>query len=178
MTNAGAHQRFEQLMFPHLHAAYNLARWLVRNDEDARDIVQEAYLRAYKYFTGFHGDNARVWLLAIARRTCYSGFERNRKDVFMVDIDAPLHTESVSEHVSYDTPETLFLQHESAQMLNQALDSLALEFRAVLVLRALEDLSYREIATVLDIPIGTVMSRLARGRKLLELALQRMRAEA
>jgi RNA polymerase sigma-70 factor (ECF subfamily) len=174
LTDSHDNQRFERLMFPHLDAAYNLARWLARNDDDARDIVQEATLRAYKYFAGFHGEEARAWLLVIVRKTCFTWFERNRPGnhgVHIDELDETAHDAALAATAADNNPETLLLQAQDAQRLNRAIAALPVEFREVLVLRTLEDLSYKEIATVIGIPIGTVMSRLARARKQVGLAL-------
>jgi RNA polymerase sigma-70 factor (ECF subfamily) len=170
-------QRFEELALPHLDAAYNLARWLTRNDHDAHDVVQEAYLRAYKFFAGFHGDNARSWLLAIVRNTCYTWLQQNRgfhADASLDelldsgDADAVLAAVELSEA----GPEKLMQRADDKAMLNRALEQLPEEFREALVLKELEDLSYREIAAVTGVPLGTVMSRLSRARKLLSKHLQ------
>jgi RNA polymerase sigma-70 factor, ECF subfamily len=158
---------FEEAVLPHLGAAYNLARWLTRNDTDAEDVVQESYLRAFKFFGGFHGEDGRSWLLAIVRNTGYTWMQRNRSPELSVPLDDELH-----EIESTDlNPEALLLQSADTQMVRQALEDLPVEFREVLVLRELEEMSYREIASVTDLPPGTVMSRLARGRKRLQLAL-------
>lgn len=164
--------RFEELALPHLDAAYNLARWLTRNDQDAHDVVQEAYLRAFRFFSGFHGDNARSWLLAIVRNTCYTWLQQNRGLRVNTSLDELLDSgeaDAVLAAVepSENGPEKLMLREEDMAMLNQALERLPEEFREVLVLKELEDLSYREIAVITGIPLGTVMSRLARARKLL-----------
>jgi RNA polymerase sigma-70 factor (ECF subfamily) len=159
-------------MFPHLNAAYNLARWMTRNEDDARDIVQEAYLRAYKYFAGFHGEDARAWLLTIVRKTCYTWFERNKQTLLTTVFDEEANDPVQSESQVDNNPESLVLQAQDIQSLNQAIAALPMEFREVLILRTLEDLSYKEIATVIGIPIGTVMSRLAHARKLIEIALR------
>ena len=151
---------FEQVVLPHLDAAYNLARWLTRNTQDAEDVVQEAYLRAFRFFGGFHGGNARTWLLKIVRNTCYTWLHQNRAQRSATAFDEQLHTD-VAES---ENPETLLLRKDDGQLLNQALDELPPEFREVLVLLELEGLSYKEIAEVVGIPIGTVMSRLARAR--------------
>ncbi|MGH8751570.1 MAG: sigma-70 family RNA polymerase sigma factor [Burkholderiales bacterium] len=162
-------RRFEEIALPHLNAAYNLARWLLRNEHDAEDLVQEAYLRAFRFFDGFHGGDARAWLLAIVRNTCYTWLKQNRarelNDVF---------DEEVHAAVDESNPETLLLANADAQLLNRALEQLPLEFREILVLRELEDLSYKEIAEVAQIPLGTVMSRLARARNMLRVTLTRM----
>lgn len=170
-------QRFEKLALPHLDAAYNLARWLTRNDQDARDVVQEAYLRAFKFFDGFHGDNARSWLLAIVRNTCYSWLQQNRGLNVSTSLDDLLDSETadimlVSGGLYEDGPEKFMLREDDRALVNRALEQLPEEFREVLVLKELEDLSYREIATVTGTPLGTVMSRLSRARKLLQRHLQ------
>ncbi len=158
---------FEEAVLPHLDAAHNLARWLTRNDADADDVVQEAYLRAFKFFGGFHGADGRSWLLAIVRNTCYTWMQRNRSPELTVSLD-----DDAPEIESKDlNPEALLLQSADTQMVRQALEDLPVEFREVLVLRELEEMSYREIASITDLPLGTVMSRLARGRKRLQLAL-------
>ena len=165
---------FEGAVLPHLNAAYNLARWLTRNDADAEDVVQEAFLRAFKFFGGFHGIDGRSWLLAIVRNTCYTWMQHNRSPELSVPPDDE-HPEIESTDLN---PEALLLQRADTLMVRRALEELPLEFREVLVLRELEEMSYREIATIADLPLGTVMSRLARGRKRLQLALtNHMRAE-
>jgi RNA polymerase sigma factor (sigma-70 family) len=165
---------FEEAVLPHLDAAYNLAHWLTRNDADAEDVVQEAYLRAFKFFGGFHGADGRSWLLAIVRNTCYTWMQRNRSSELTISLDDDLH-EIESKDLN---PEALLLQSADTQMVRQALEDLPLEFREVLVLRELEEMSYREIASITDLPLGTVMSRLARGRKRLQVALRNpIRAE-
>src|SRR5580704_16296812 len=151
---------FEETVLPHLDAAYNLARWITRNTEDAQDVVQESYLRAFKFFDGFHGGNARTWLLKIVRNTCYTWLHQNRADHSTALFDEQIHTDT-SESQS---PETLLLRKADRQLLQRTLEELPPAFREVLVLLELEGLSYKEIADVLDIPIGTVMSRLARAR--------------
>jgi RNA polymerase sigma-70 factor (ECF subfamily) len=158
---------FEEAVLPHLNAAYNLARWLTRNDADAEDVVQEACLRAFKFFGGFHGVDGRSWLLAIVRNTCYTWMQRNRSPELRASPD-----DEQPEIESTDlNPEALLLQKADTLTVRRALEELPLEFREVLVLRELEDMSYREIAGITDLPLGTVMSRLARGRKRLQLAL-------
>ncbi|MDX6530375.1 MAG: hypothetical protein QOH41_2665 [Blastocatellia bacterium] len=155
---------FETAVLPHLDAAYNLARWLTRNDADAEDVVQEAYLRAFKFFAGFHGEDGRAWLLGIVRNTTYTWMQRNRSPELNVPLD-----DEVYEVKSDDlNPEALLLQEADARILRQALEELPLEFREVLVLRELEEMSYKQIAVMADLPIGTVMSRLARARKRLQ----------
>jgi len=162
--------RFEEVILPHMDAAYNLARWLARNDHDAEDLVQESYLRAFKFFGSFHGANARGWLLTIVRNTCYTWFRENRAEELTTSFNEEIHS---TEADPFD-PQKLLLQRESSQLLKQALEELPLEFREVLVLRELEGLSYKEIAVIADIPPGTVMSRLARARTRLKQCLSKL----
>ncbi len=162
-TLAKKRARFEALALPHLDAAFNLARWLARDGHDANDIVQEAFLRAFDAFEGLHGDNARPWLLAIVRNTCFTWLARNRPDGDQVPYDDAIHALPDAE----TDPALLALRADEVRRVDAAIERLPLEFRAVVVLRELEDLSYKEIAKVLSIPIGTVMSRLARARHLL-----------
>jgi RNA polymerase sigma factor (sigma-70 family) len=170
-------ERFEALALPHLDAAYNLARWLTRSDHDAHDVVQEAYLRAFKFFGGFRGDNPRSWLLAIVRNTCYSWLQQNRGKNANASLDALLDSGAAEAMLAMaespeNDPENLLRRKNDKAMLNSALERLPEEFREVIVLRELEELSYREIATVTGVPLGTVMSRLSRARKLLCTHLQ------
>ena len=165
-------RRFEAIALPHLDAAYNLARWLVRDSQEAEDIVQEAYLRAFKYLDSFHGEDGRAWLLAIVRNTCYSFLEHQRREAVETSFDEEVHGlegfgSATAPDRSETTPETLLGQEADRRLIHQALERLPLEFREILVLREFEDLSYKEIAAVAGIPLGTVMSRLARGRQLL-----------
>ena len=153
---------------PHLDAAFNLARWLTCDQHDAEDVVQEAYLRAYRFFDGFHGDDGRAWLLAVVRNTCYTWLKRNRPPTPFASFDETLHGADDSFN-----PETLLLQGAARELLHQALGQLPTEFREAVVLRELEGLSYKEIAAVTDVPLGTVMSRLARGRGMLRDRLAR-----
>ncbi len=161
MAEQSKTRRFEALMLPHLDAAWNLARWLTRSDHDAEDVVQEAFLRAFRFFDGFHGAQSRPWLLAIVRNTAYSWMEKNR------EATVPLAEDGSHDGVQEAGPEALAMRGDTRRCVNAALTRLPAEYREVMVLRELEDLSYREIAQVAAIPIGTVMSRLARGRKLL-----------
>jgi len=151
--------RFEQQVLPHMDAAYNLARWLTRNDHDAKDVLQEALLRAYRFFDGLRGE-ARPWLLAIVRNACFSWLQANRPG----DV-APLDEEA--EEADTETPEALAARSLDRRLLNEAIAALPVHFREALILRELEDLSYRDIARITGVPIGTVMSRLARARRLL-----------
>src|SRR5438132_2784891 len=151
---------FEAAMLPHLDAAHNLARWLLRNEQDAQDVVQEAYLPAFKSFGGFHGSNGRAWLLTIVRNTSYTLLKKNHAVDLTTTFDEEIHT-SGQESVS---PATLLERSEDADLVREAMDKLPVDFREILVLRHLEGLSYNEIADIAQIPPGTVMSRLARAR--------------
>ena len=172
--------RFEQAVLPHLDAAYNLARWLTRNDHDAEDVVQEAFMRAMRYFDRMKGSEARPWLLAIVRNTCYSWLEKNRPaDLVALDDVGPLTAdgETLGQASGTETnPEVILLQSANRKLVNQALEDLPVAFREVIVMREIEDLSYKEIASIAGIPAGTVMSRLSRGREMLRQAIEnRMR---
>jgi RNA polymerase sigma-70 factor, ECF subfamily len=150
---------FEETMLPHMDAAHNLARWLLRNEQDAQDVVQEAYLRAFKSFGGFHGSNGRAWLLTIVRNTCYTLLKKNQA------VDFATFDEEI--HVAGDesaSPATVLEHSEDAELIREAMDALPAEFREILALRHQEGLSYKEIADIAQIPPGTVMSRLARAR--------------
>jgi len=163
-------ERFEALVLPHLDAAYTLARYLVRDDHDAQDVVQDAYLRALKYFSGFRGregDDGRAWLLAIVRNTAYTWRRRHRADTLATEFNEELHSGSAADA----HPETALLRTAARESLHDALDRLPPEFREVIVLRELEGLSYKEISDVAGVPVGTVMSRLSRARKRLQEAL-------
>ncbi len=155
---------FEQTILPHLDAAYNLARWLTRGDQDAEDVVQEAFLRAFRFFDGFHGGDSRAWLLMIVRNTCYTWLRQNR----MMEAPASFDDDVNPVEQEGGNPETWLERSADIQLLELALAELPVEFREVVVLRELESMSYKEIAYVTKLPIGTVMSRLARGRKLLQ----------
>jgi RNA polymerase sigma-70 factor (ECF subfamily) len=152
---------FEATFLPHLPAAYNLARWLTRDGHDAEDVVQEAYLRAFRSFGGFRGGDGRSWFLAIVRNTCLTWLQRNRPPAATVPFDEAVHG------VPADTP----APPSGGEALRAALQELPPEFREAVVLRELEGLSYKEVAAVMGVPIGTVMSRLSRGRGLLRQAM-------
>ena len=155
---------FERTVMPHFGSAYNLARWIMRNDQDAEDVVQEACLRAFKSIEGFNGGDSRAWVLAIVRNTSYTWLHRNRGHDFTVPFDDRLQNVSGDSH----NPESVMLKQLDRESLTQAIEDLPVEFREIVVLREMEDLSYKEIAKIADLPIGTVMSRLARGRKRLQ----------
>ena len=162
-TGKTALTRFEELTLPHLDAAYNLARWLVKNEQDAEDIVQEAYMRAFKFFATFRGDNARTWLLAIVRNTSYTWLKENRSGA-TTPFDENIH----GDVDGVANQESKLVNDADALLVRQALNELPLEFREVMVLREMEGLSYKEISEMANVPLGTVMSRLARARKWLQ----------
>jgi RNA polymerase sigma-70 factor (ECF subfamily) len=165
---------FEEALLPHLDAAHNLARWLLRNEQDAQDVVQEAYLRAFRSFGRFHGGNGGAWLLTIVRNTAYTLLKKNHAVDLTTTFDEEIHAtgyESVS-------PATILEHSEDAELVRQAMDELPADFREILVLRHQEGLSYKEIAEIAQIPPGTVMSRLARARaKLREFVTARIGKE-
>jgi RNA polymerase sigma-70 factor, ECF subfamily len=153
-------ESFDQVVLPHLDAAYRLARWLMRNEHDAEDVVQEASLRAFRYFRTFTGGNGRAWFLRIVRNTCYGW----RGHSFEAQTD-PFDEEQHSSARPPSDPETLLLQTDDVTLIQRAMSHLPDRFRELLVLRELEGLSYRELADVMAIPIGTVMSSLSRARQ-------------
>ena len=158
------HTTFEQLVLPHLDVAYNLARWLARDAHDAEDVVQDACIRALKYVRSVQGNDARAWFLTIVRNAFYDWLGRNRPAEIVHEDDDAL---AARIDPSSPDPEHEALRHAELHALSDAIAALPLQYREVLVLRELEDMSYKEIARVADIPIGTVMSRLARARALL-----------
>jgi RNA polymerase sigma-70 factor, ECF subfamily len=163
-------ERFEAIVLPHLDAAYTLARYLTRDADDAQDIVQEASLRAFRYFAGFRGSEpgaGRAWLLAIVRNTVRTWHDRNRYQADATEFDERLHSEGIAD----DHPEASAVRKSESEALREAIDRLPAEFREVIVLRELEGLSYKEISDVAGVPVGTVMSRLSRARRRLEEAL-------
>ncbi|AOI92467.1 RNA polymerase sigma factor [Burkholderia pseudomultivorans] len=159
-------ERFRALVLPHLDAAYNLARWLSGSAGDADDVVQEACVRALRFIDSCRGDNARPWLLTIVRHAWYTEWRRRTHahevavPEALDDADLPDDWQPASED-----PLAHLLRGENVRLVNDALAKLPAEYREVLVLREMEDLSYREIAAIADVPVGTVMSRLARGRR-------------
>jgi RNA polymerase sigma-70 factor, ECF subfamily len=152
---------FDEIILPHLDAAHNLARWLVRGSDHAEDVVQEACLRAFRYFGTFRGGNPRAWLLSIVRTTAFRWLQRNRVQQLADEFNEEIHSEGC-ESLS---PETVMLQRADTQLLEQAMDRLPARLREVLALRELEGLSYKEIAEVVGMPMGTVMSTLFRARE-------------
>ena len=157
--------RFKTSVMVHLNAAYSLARWLTRDERDSEDLVQEACLRAFKFLNTFHGGNSRAWFLAIVRNTYYSDKKKHRSE----SLNVPFDEGSLEGDDSSDVSDL--------QNALEALDELPEEFREIIVFRELEDLSYQEIARIAQIPLGTVMSRLSRARKLLHRTVQRMLQE-
>jgi len=159
---------YEQKVLPHLDAAYNLARWLAGNDHDAQDVAQEANLRAFRFFGSFRGENARAWLLSIVRNTFYTWLHKNRPSNTIAINEGILEIEDIS--VSGEAVNPPFAD---ADAVRRAIAELPVEFREIVILREMEGFSYKEIADLADVPIGTVMSRLARARKLLQKSLTR-----
>ena len=170
MTNSYQREQFEQLVLPHMDAAYNLARWLVRNPHDAEDLAQEAMTRAIKFFSGFRGGDPRAWLLTIVRNSCFTWLGRNRaKD--LAEFNEEAHSPGISSSADQSSiqmpppnPETMAIAEAESARVRRALEELPVIFRETIVMRELEGMSYKEIADVTSVSIGTVMSRLARGR--------------
>jgi RNA polymerase sigma-70 factor (ECF subfamily) len=160
-------ESFEEVVLPHLDAAFNYARWLTRSEADAEDVVQDAYVRALRFFSSLRGDNARAWLLTIVRNTWYGRFPQA----------AGAHPTTVYDDTKDDrpddglSPEALVVQQQTVDRVREAVEQLPVDFREVIILRELEGLSYKEIAGIVGVPIGTVMSRLARGRERLQTIL-------
>ena len=164
MNEHEATTQFERAILPHLDAAYNLARWLTGNDQDAQDVVQEASLRALKFFSGFRGGSSRAWFLTIVRNTFYNWLEKNRpRDLSTAGDEELLAVEDPAVN-----PELLMERSANVEAVRGAIERLPVEFREITVLRELEECSYKEIADIAGVPIGTVMSRLARARKQLQ----------
>ena len=167
----GAHSRpqsqlelFEEIILPHLDAAYNLARWLTRNDQDAQDVAQESYLRAFRFFDGYRGGDGKAWLLAIVRNTCRTWQLRHNREREAVLFDEVAHS---GNGLATDQEQNL-VDREREGVLRTCIEMLPIDFREVLVMRELEEMSYQEIADTLGVALGTVMSRLSRARKRLE----------
>jgi len=162
-------KRFEATILPHLDSAFNLARWLLKDDQSARDVVQEAYLRAFRFFDGFRGGESRPWLMGIVRNACYTWLRDSGREPEHVEFDEERDSEQrLPGHADADNnPEQLLLQKLEGARIDAAIERLPAPFREVLVLREIEDMSYEEIAQVAALPVGTVMSRLARARRML-----------
>jgi len=164
-------RRFELLALPHLDAAYNLARWLTGSVADAEDVVQEAYLRAYRFFDTFHGDNIRVWLLTIVRNAFHTWVKENRSPRLGFVAELPEPDSAEDERILWGSPqadpETLLLRDIDHATVGRLMQRLPAAYREILLLREVEELSYREIADITGTPVGTVMSRLSRAREAL-----------
>ena len=165
---------FEEIVLPHLNAAHNLARWLMRNPEDAQDAVQEAFLRAYRFFDTYQGGDGKAWLLAVVRNTCRTWQRRRNRDTAALPFDEAAHSDASQSAVQ----EQNVAGREQMGILRRCIDLLPVEFREVLVMRELEEMSYLEIAAATGLAIGTVMSRLSRARKRLEQCASRGAMEA
>jgi len=172
-------QRFETVVLPHLAVVYNLARWLMGNDQDAEDAVQESMLRAFRFIDSFRGGDARVWLLTIVRHTCFTCLSKNRHKALEVPFEEDLHGGADSEDGADGgtNPSAPLLLEADRMLVNRALAALSVPHREVLVLRELEDCSYHEIARIIGVPIGTVMSRLSQARRRLREAYARVSGE-
>lgn len=167
LTESPRLSEFERKVLPHLDAAYNLARFLMRNEQDAEDVVQEAALRAFRFFDDFRGENSRAWFLRIVRNTSFTVLKKNRPDEMNIAFDEELHggqTPPMDAGVALD-------RAQDRQSVRAAIEQLPPEFREAITLRELEGASYKEIADIAGVPIGTVMSRLARARRQLQLIL-------
>ena len=158
---------FEQTVLPHLDAAYNLARWLTRNRQDAQDAVQEACLRAFRFFPTFRGGDGRAWLMKIVRNACYTLLCSNRSLQEAAEFDENVF--SPDPHIS--NPEETAIEDDHSALLRKALEKLPPNFREVLILREIEEMSYSEIADITGMPAGTVMSSLSRARRRLRQTL-------
>jgi RNA polymerase sigma-70 factor (ECF subfamily) len=161
MNEASKLALFEQTILPHLDAAYKLAHWLTRNQQDAEDVVQEAYLRAFRFFDGFQGGDGRAWLLAVVRNTCLSWLGR-RSASRSTSIEFDEHVHRAADETQ--NVEEALIRNSKIDSLRACVEALPIEYREVIVMRELQELSYREISEVAGIPIGTVMSRLSRAR--------------
>ncbi len=167
-------ESFENVMLPHLDAAYTLARYLLRDEDAAQDAVQESFLRALRHFAGYRGENARAWLLTIVRHCCATARTRGRRELTFVEFDERQH----SDQLETATPELLLVRSDASDTFHRALNTLSAPDREVLILREVEDLSYEEIALSIGAPIGTVMSRLSRARKRMQALVQRESRDA
>jgi RNA polymerase sigma-70 factor (ECF subfamily) len=157
--------RFEELAMPHMEAAYTLAFWIMRDRAEAEDVVQDAYLRAFRAFAGFKGEAMRPWLLAIVRNTAYRALKVRSRSAVVIPMEEAFHPREAEPTAGDPTVESLLIAEEDRREVRAALASLPLIYRDVVVLREIEGLTYREIAAICEVPIGTVMSRLARGRE-------------
>jgi RNA polymerase sigma-70 factor, ECF subfamily len=170
LTESPRLSEFERQVLPHLDAAYNLARFLMRNDQNAEDVVQEAALRAFRFFESFRGENSRAWFLSIVRNTSFTALKRHHADEDNVVFDEELHSEQIPP---MDASGAALDRAHDRHTVRAAIEQLPAEFREAVTLRELEGCSYKEIADIAGVPIGTVMSRLARGRRQLQMILSK-----
>jgi len=169
VTDRQKSTRFEAVILVHLDSAYNVARWIVRDADQARDAVQDGCLRAFRAFDQMHGPNPRAWFLAVIRNSCIDLLRSRKGHAGDEEYDDDVHgAANAADSDAVATPEDLAVRASDARWLHGCIESLPREYREVVVLRELEELSYKEIGAIVDIPIGTVMSRLARGRDLLQ----------
>jgi RNA polymerase sigma factor (sigma-70 family) len=169
MNDQGRRIHFENQMLPLMPEAYNLARWMMKNEPDARDVVQDAYLKAFRYFKSFHGDSGRAWLLRIVRNVCYDALRARDSHRNIVSLDEETAAEVPN---SKPSPNVLAIQNSTKLRIREALEALPLEFKTVIILREFDGLSYKEISDIAGVPVGTVMSRLSRARRQLAALLQ------
>ncbi len=161
---------FEECVLPHMNAAYNLARWLTRNEHDAQDVVQESYLRAFRFFDSYRGGDGKSWLMAVVRNTCITWRRHEQRELSSEPFDEMTHGSGRQA----PNQEEKLVDSSRMSVLRNCIEMLPLEFREVLVMRELEELSYRQISEVAALPVGTVMSRLSRARKRLEECASRL----
>lgn len=181
MTANGKAERFERMVEPHLDAAHSLAGWLAGNETDAADLVQDAYLRAFRFFDQLRGDNVKPWLMKILRNTYYSHLKAARSALAVTSLEeaeAEVAMVTTAAEGSESDPETLLLRAEDRELIRRAMFDLTEEQRTILVLREVEGLPYKDLSEILDIPLGTVMSRLGRARKVLAYRVSCKRREA
>src|ERR1700747_1678819 len=169
INDQGRRIHFENQMLPLMPEAYNLARWMMKNEPDARDVVQDAYLKAFRYFGSFHGDSGRAWLLRIVRNVCYDALRARDSQRNIVSLDEETAAEVPD---SKPAPNVLAIQNSTKLRIREALEALPLEFKTVIILREFDGCSYKEISDIAGVPVGTVMSRLARARRQLAALLQ------
>jgi len=170
MDDQGRRIRFENQMLPIMSEAYNLARWILRNEPDARDAVQDAYLKAFRYFESFHGDCGRAWLLRIVRNVCYDALRARDSQRNVISLDEKRAAEVPD---SKPGPNVLAIQNSTKLRVREALEALPLEFKTAIILREFDGFSYKEISEIMGVPVGTVMSRLSRARQQLATLLQK-----